>query len=193
MPSTAESGGAGPSEAQFKKIAGGLAIAAFIFMGSFLLLVQVDVIKLYPSSSSAETLNTFGEKAEFAFHYQTLLVLWLIFNVFVVIYGRMIHKSINPLETKTEEYIQIYKNTLTNSFETIVISVMAQLVFISFASPTAVLKFIPMVNIIQFIGRIAFLAGYPFYRSFGFLCTIIPSIVLVLYSVFKLGSFIGMY
>lgn len=178
---------------EFRKIAGGLALLAVIFMGSLVLLVHNDVFKLHPASSSPETLGTFGEKAEFAFRYQSLLALWLLFNIFMTIYGRYLHMAVNPLDTKTEEHVQIYKNILTNSYEQILLSVLSQLVFISFASPLAIVRYIPLLNIFMFVGRVTFFAGYPFYRTFGFLTSVLPTFVLVFYNIFKFGSFIGIY
>lgn len=176
-----------------RKIAGGLGILAFVFMGSFFLLVHNDVVRLHPSNSGPESLGNFAEKAEFALHYQSLLALWLLFNILATLYGRITRRAVNPLHAKTEELVAFHKNVLTNSYEQVLLSVLAQLVFISFASPAAIVKYIPMVNIIMIVGRVTFFAGYPFYRTFGFLLSIVPTTVLVLYDIFKFGSYIGLY
>lgn len=178
---------------QVFKVGAMLSIGAVVFMGLTTILVHTETIRLYPSSMSVEIVRGYAGRVEYALRYQTLLVSWLLFNVLATIYGRLSTKSINPLDSTTEDQVTAHKMILTNSFEQIVISVFAQLIFVSFASPEAILKFIPAVNIIQFVGRIAFFAGYPLKRAFGFQCSIVPNIVLVLYSLYKFFSFLGMY
>lgn len=170
-----------------------LAVAAFLFMSGFALFVHYDIVKLHPPSMSTEMVKGYAGRVELALRYQTLLVLWLMFNVMVIIYYRLTTKALNPLDERTEQRIQLFKNILTNSFETIIISVFSQLIFVSFATPATILKFIPLVNVIQFVGRATFYAGYPLFRSFGFVCTIFPNILMTAYNVYKFGSFIGAY
>lgn len=170
-----------------------LAVSSLIFMTGFYLLVFYDVIQLYPKGWNEDLIKGFALKAEYTLRYQTLLMFWLLFSIFATIYGRIASKAINPLEERTEGRVAMFKSTLTNSFEQIFLSVVTQLIFVSFADSVMVLKYIPLVNVVQFIGRIAFFAGYPMKRSFGFLCTVLPTIVLNFYNVFKLGSFVGLY
>lgn len=170
-----------------------LAVLAITFMGVMSVLVHFEAIKLYPSSVNAELIKGYAGRVEFTLRYQTLLVFWLAVNVLITIYGRLISMAINPLNEQSEQHVQAHKNILTNSYEQIVLSVFAQLIFISFASADCILKTIPLVNIIQFIGRITFFAGYPLKRSFGFLCTSAPTLILVVYNMYKFISFLGMY
>ena len=167
-----------------------LSAAAFLFMGLFTLLVHLETIKLYPASMTVETVRGFSFRIEYALRYQTLLVTWLLFNVMATIFGRLSTKAINPLDSSSEENVQVHKNILTNTVEQTLVSVFAQLIFVSFASPEAVLKFIPLINIIFFIGRIAFFFGYPLKRALGFQMTVVPTIVLVIYNFVKFFSFI---
>lgn len=166
-----------------------LITAAFIFMGGLTFLVHRDVLKLYPDNYTPDTLKGYASRVEYALRYQTLLVLWLIINTLITIFARFSTRALNPLDDKTEQRVQLFKNILTNSFETIVISVFSQLIFVSFAKPEIILKFIPLVNVIQFVGRAAFLAGYPLLRAFGFISTFVPSVVLTGYNVYRFYGF----
>lgn len=170
-----------------------LGASSLIFQVGLYLLVISDTLALHPKQMQAEALKGFSSRVEYAIRYQTLLVFWLLFSVFATIYGRITTKAINPLDETTEQRVQIFKNNLTNSFESVVISVFSQLIFVSFAEPTTVLKLIPLINIVQFVGRVAFLAGYPMYRAFGFNSTVMPNILMNCYNLFKLGSFVGLY
>lgn len=170
-----------------------LVSAAMIFMVGLALLVHYELVSLAPKEMKVETLKSFANRIEYALRYQTLLVFWLLVNVLITIYGRFTTRALNPLDETTEQEVEVFKRILTNSFEQIIISVLAQLTFVSFAEPLTILKFIPYINIVQFVGRVAFLAGYPLYRAFGFNCTAVPNIVLVCYNLYSLGSFIGLY
>lgn len=170
-----------------------MSAAAVTFQVGLYLLVLFDVLKLHPKQMKEETLKGFSSRVEYALRYQTLLVFWLLFNVIVTIYGRVVTKALNPLDDSTEAKVQIFKNVLTNSFESVVISVFSQLIFVSFAEPITVLKLIPLINIVQFVGRVTFFAGYPLKRAFGFNCTALPNIIMNVYNMYKLGSFLGLY
>lgn len=125
--------------------------------------------------------------------YQTLLYLWLVFNVNAVIYVRLSRKAINPLVDSTEKHAQMIKNILTNSFEQIITSSFLQLAFASFADPVLVMKIIPAVNVVQFIGRIAFFFGYPYYRTFGVSLTMSPNLLMLCYNLYRFGAYLNFY
>jgi len=156
-------------------------------------LVTHDKIQLYPNTIKLESLKGFNSRAEFALRYQTLLYAWLIFNIHYVIYQRFTKKALNPLVDSTEKHVQMSKNILTNSFEQIVLSSFLQLTFVSFAEHIHTLKLIPLINIVQFLGRIAFFAGYPFYRTFGHSLTLTPNLILMSYNMYRLGSYLNLY
>lgn len=168
-------------------------ISATVFLGAVFYLVINDQLRLYPSSIKPESIKGFNSRFEFALRYQTLLLGWLVFNIHSVIYVRITRKALNPLVDSTEKHAQMQKNILTNSFEQIVLSVLLQLAFVSFADPSYTLKLIPAINIVQLIGRIAFFAGYPMYRTFGIACSLYPNSALLIYNVYKLGSYMGYY
>lgn len=174
-----------------------IATSAFIlsnlFIGLVFYVVHNDLVRLYPNSIKIESLKGFNSRAEFSIRYQTLLYTWLVFCVNAVIYARITKKALNPLVDNSEKHIQPYKNILTNSFEQIVISSFLQLAFVSFADHSYTLKFIPAINIVQFIGRIAFFAGYPYYRTFGVSLTATPNTIMLIFNLYKLGAYMNFY
>lgn len=170
-----------------------LASSALAFMILMFVLVQQEIIRLHPSKVDEDSLASFGDRMQYTIRFQFLWVLWLLINIIGTIYVRLTTFSIDPLNSSTEGNVQAMKNILTNSLESFILSAFAQYVFVSFASPLTVLKYIPLVNIIQFVGRFAFTAGYPLKRAFGYQCTIITNLCLVLYDLYAFGSFLGMY
>lgn len=167
-----------------------ISLGSIVFMVVFGLLVHYEHIRLHPSVVTEGKLETLLPRIEFTLRYQSLQLLWLMFNVFAVIHRRIKHISINPLDSNIEVNIQANKNTLTNSLESIFISIVSQLIFITFAEAKTVLKFIPFFNILMLISRITFFAGYPFYRGFGVQSTLVPNTFLVCYNAIKLVSFL---
>lgn len=167
-----------------------LATISFIVFG---LLVYNNFINLHPKQVGPEVLRSFAARLEYTLRYQSLLVSWLMFCVLFTIYGRLTSKALNPLDERTEEQVQIYKNILQNSLETIVISVFSQFAFISFAEPATILKVIPFINVTLLISRIFYFLGYPTYRAFGYFFTLLANNMLVFYNLFKMGAFFGIY
>lgn len=166
-----------------------LGVGSTLFMLGSLLLVWNEVISLHPKKMNAEILKGFAPRVEYALRYQTLLVTWLLINVCLTMFNRVKSRAFNPLDETTETGVQMINRVLTNSFESIVISVLAQLIFVSFAEPATILKLIPLINIIQFIGRVTFLAGYPLRRAFGYMCTLWPNLLLCSFNAYKLCEF----
>lgn len=179
--------------ARIRNIATFAFVLSIAFLSGVYYVVMNDIVRLYPSSIREELLKGFNSRAEYALRYQTLLLAWLVFNVNSVIYVRLTRKALNPLIESTEKHAQMQKNILTNSFEQIVLSVFLQLAFASFADPSFAMRIIPAINVVQFIGRIAFFLGYPWYRTFGVSLTMSPNLFLVSYNLYKMGSYLGLY
>lgn len=152
-----------------------------------------DVLRLYPKTITVDTLRGFNARAEFSLRYQTLLYLWLIFNIHSVIYVRLTKKALNPLVETTEKHAQAQKNILTNSFEQIMISSFVQLAFCSFADAKLCMQIIPAMNVIQFVGRIAFFLGYPLYRTLGMTLTMLPNMIMLGYNLYNFGAYLNFY
>lgn len=152
-----------------------------------------DHIKLYSSQMKVEHLTGYVQRAEYAIRHQTILVFWLLLNIFLVIGVRVSKKAINPLIESTEKHATQIRNILTNSYEQIILSVLAQLAFCSFATPTMVLKLIPLVNLVMFVGRVTFYAGYPMFRTFGFMCSLLPNLMLISYNIYRMAEFYKLF
>lgn len=174
-----------------------LMLSAVSFMVVLGFLVHHDVVKFYPKGMETEgadnLLKGFAMRVQYTLRYQVLLVFWLMFCILATIYGRITTKAINPLDEKSETKVQVLKNITTNSFESIIISIFSQLIFISYADPIHILKFIPFINVLMFIGRISFFAGYPLKRAFGYTLTMWPNLLLNIYNLYQFGSFLGVY
>lgn len=171
----------------------GLLACAAVLQAIVAAFVHSDVIKLHPSTVTEKSLKEFPARIEYAFHYQTLLALWLLFNVMTTMFKRAASGAMNPMDETTEVRVKSIKAVLTNSLESIVLSVLLQLIFVSFAAPGCVLKCIPLINIIQFFGRITHYAGYPMYRGFGFSLTLMPNLLMAGYNLYKFGAFLQLY
>lgn len=129
--------------------------------------------------------QSFGSKLELTARYWTLPIFWLTFNVLTVISRRMIHPTaLNPLGLG-EKFTQREKNILINSIEQVVISIIAQISMLTYLEGEQVTRVIPMVNSLFLIGRITFWLGYPFYRTFGFIFTFFPSLLMVFFSLYR--------
>lgn len=152
-----------------------------------------DHIKLYPTEYKLDALKSYPGRAEFALRHQTLLLFWLLLNILMTIFIRITRKAINPLVDSTEKHVAQIRAILSNSYEQIVLSILAQLAFISFASPELTLKLIPLTNFVQFFGRITFYAGYPMFRTFGIMLSLTPNSLLVGYNIYRLGQFYKLY
>lgn len=172
-----------------------IAASTVILLGSFFL-VYYDKISIHAAPENIDSFNNnILERLLYTFKYQTLLIFWLLFNVLATIFVRIRSMSIDPLNEDTESHPPLVgmKNILTNSLESIFICVMSQIIYVCFAHPVYVLKFIPLVNYLVFIGRITYMLGYPMKRSFGYHLTGWPNIALNVYNLYKFGSFAHFY
>lgn len=128
---------------------------------------------------------SFASKLEFTARYWILPVFWITFNILTVISRRIIHPSaLNPLASG-EMYTRREQNILRNSLEQIVISIISQVIMLTYLEGEQVSRLIPMINVLFFVGRITFWIGYPLYRTFGFVLTFLPSFLMVFFSLYR--------
>lgn len=170
-----------------------LLVLSHSFMLVCYLLAFFDLFQFHPRNWNAGDLENFSTKIEYTLKNQTPLLVFLTLQIVATIFARVTFKAINPLHEHTEPRVLWFKCTLTNSLEQIFLSSATQLIFVSFATASQVLRYIPLINLIQFIGRIAFVANYPERRSFGFSSTIVPTLAMTAYNVGKLGAFYNFY
>lgn len=163
--------------------------AVGVMLVSFLL-VCYDVVSFAPAVGTRNFSQNFGDKLQFTLKYQTLLVAWMVFNVMATIFVRIKNMAVNPLDDEPEKIVIPMRMILTNSLESIFISSLSQMIYITFVSTESVLKYIPLVNLLQFIGRIAFMYGYPMKRAFGYWLTLWPNLILNVINIYYLLIYI---
>ena len=129
------------------------------------------------------TPQSFASKLEFTARYWILGGIWILFSMCHVMLKRMF-SGFDPL-SGSETLIAKSNNILRNSIEQLFLSIIVQVSAITYFSGEEVLRCIPIVNAMYFVGRIAFWFGYPKYRTFGFCLTIFPTTLLCMYSVYK--------
>lgn len=139
-------------------------------------------LKLTPKSIGP--LKSYTSKLEFTLKYQVPGVAWLVFCIFYVIKFRVTTKAFNPLGG-AEQYTEMAKNILQNSIEQYLLSFLAQLILLSFIDGPTTLKVIPLLSLFFLVGRVTFWLGYPAYRSFGFLTTLLPTQITIGYTIYK--------
>jgi len=136
-----------------------------------------------------DALKTFADKLEFTMKYQVLGMLWLVIWVLVVVGERIYTGALNPLAKESrEEYVQYYKNIMTNSVEQFLLSAFAQIIMIASLDGECTHKSIPWINFSFLLGRITYAAGYPRYRLFGLQLSLYPIIGMTAIGIYKLGA-----
>jgi hypothetical protein len=128
-------------------------------------------------------LSTFSAKLEFTARYWPLGLLWLILNIHLIILRRVTTKAGNPMaghENIVEQPVRIF----TNSMEQFVMNAFAQVSLLPFLDVDQVVRVIPLMNALFFIGRLLFWIGYPKLRSTGFICGLLP-VTMVTYFALK--------
>lgn len=118
--------------------------------------------------------KTYATKLEFTVKYWLLPLIWFKLNIYLVILKRVPSKAVNPLDGH-ERIVEGVKNILTNTVEQMIASLVMQSILISFLTPDEVVNFVPLINVLFFVGRITFWLGYPLFRTFGFMTTSIPT------------------
>ena len=111
-------------------------------------------------------------------------ITWIMLSTWIVIRQRMAGPAIDPMNGY-ESTTEMSKNNLTNSVEQFLMSAVSQLILIIHLDSNSVLNIIPTMNLLFILGRIAFWLGYPKYRSIGFMLTNYPTIVAVVYNLYK--------
>lgn len=137
-----------------------------VMEGKFLWLAGEGI----PNSSR----ETYATKLEFTVKYWLLPLIWFKVNIWLVIMKRIPSQAINPLSGH-ENIVEPVRNILSNTLEQMIGSLVMQCSLISFLSKDEVVKVIPIINVLFFLGRITFWLGYPRFRTFGFVMTDFPT------------------
>ncbi|RWS01268.1 hypothetical protein B4U79_15261, partial [Dinothrombium tinctorium] len=144
-----------------------LVVVSCLLSFLFKLLIS-ESIASHPNSNLLR-LTDFYSKLAFTFKYQTLAILSLFICIVNVITKRALNPSArNPL-SGNEKYTEAAKNILQNTVEQYLLHLILQLILITYIDGSTVVKMIPLMSWSFFIGRLAFMIGYPLHREFGFL------------------------
>lgn len=98
------------------------------------------------------------------------------FLIRYVIHGRIFSEAINPM-SGNEHLVAMGNNILRNTLEQFLFASVNQLILATHLPPDY-LHVIPFLVFFFTFGRILFFLGYrihPYYRSTGFVCTLLPS------------------
>jgi len=86
--------------------------------------------------------------------------------IYNVIIKRVITWSINPLYDN-DHSLDIANRILRNTCEQVLFSIVTQLAIIPHLHGHEIVIYIPLINLLWFVGRIFYTIGYPNYRIFG--------------------------
>lgn len=144
---------------------------------------ELSILKAFGVEKDPESMKTFSDKLEFTIKYWIFGLIWLYFYIHVVIMKRITSGALVP-NTTVEYRVANAKSILTNSFEQMFVSLLAQSVAIVYLTPAQVINVIPLANILFYIGRIAFWLGYPKFRTLGVVVTGAPNSLLIWFSIY---------
>ena len=156
-----------------------IAVLSFLMFDDKYLNLNIGV------NPSSVQISSYWHKLEFVVCYQTIGISWILFNMFYVISKRVNSPAIDPTDKEASNEVLVAQNIMQNSIEQFLMSAFAQIISISFVDRTLLIKVIPLINILFFVGRITFWLGYPKYRTFGFMCSAIPNTLLINYNLIK--------
>lgn len=140
-------------------------------------------LKLYPRAMG-ERVQDFPSKLEFLIKWQVLPMGWMLINILYVMLHRVIF-NVNPMVLEGEQEIIAPQRILTNTVEQTIFSFGVQLLLLVHLDIATTLKAIPLMNLSFFVGRFAFLLGYPMKRSFGFPLTFLPSAAGLIFVIYR--------
>ncbi|XP_022257611.1 transmembrane protein 79-like [Limulus polyphemus] len=159
----------------------------FIFLVSYTYINYMEV--------QLPHLHLLSDRVLFTLRCQLFELLTVVVCVSVVALQRFSTSAINPLAGH-ERVVQVTKNCLQNTMEQFLLSSFSQLVLCTYINEEQ-MKVIPLLVFFFVVGRITFFFGYllsPMYRSFGFACTFIPTVITIIYCVYcVVTSGIGIY
>lgn len=169
----------------------GLHMTTIIYIGVFLstsILAGLSYLFLTGKVSlhgktNLTAVSQFAGRVEFVLRYQALNLLFLVFTTICVVARRLATGVINPLDGN-EHYVLAQSKIHQNTLEQYILSLSNQLILSTFLAPELFLRVIPLLNILFIIGRILFWAGYPKYRTAGFLINIVSVTIGSAYNVY---------
>lgn len=138
-------------------------------------------------------INTAGLKAPadrlvFTFRWLFVSSLSILFALFGVLKVRGTSNAVDPINGGSENLTEVPNRILRNTVEQYFLHMAGLLMLATILEPSS-LKAIPILVGLFLLGRFTFWFGYtrsPFNRSFGFMTTLVPTLVMYGYCVYRL-------
>lgn len=138
-------------------------------------------------------INTAGLKAPadrlvFTFRWLFVSSLSILFALFGVLKVRGTSNAVDPINGGSENLTEVPNRILRNTVEQYFLHMSGLIMLTTILEPSS-LKAIPILVGLFLLGRITFWFGYtrsPFNRSFGFMATLVPTLVVYGYCVYRL-------
>lgn len=138
-------------------------------------------------------INTAGLKAladrlVFTFRWLFVSSLSILFALFGVLKVRGTSNAVDPINGGSENLTEVPNRILRNTVEQYFLHMTGLLMLATILEPSS-LKAIPILVGLFLLGRFTFWFGYtrsPFNRSFGFMTTLVPTLVMYGYCVYRL-------
>lgn len=142
-------------------------------------------------------LATFADKLEFTVKYFTLPAVWLVWNIIYVEVRRIqVGAGLDVHATPEGKHVNnfdIGQRVLANSVEQVLVSVTTQLALTAIVDGYTLVRTIPILNFLWFIGRVFYFLGYPKYRCFGWPLTFYSIAAASLYTLYAFVRFFLFY
>jgi len=166
----------------------GLFLTAFAtaFLSFFVYLV-IDDILTFSGPMKAQDLSDFASRLKFLFRFQTLNLFWLMFCMYWVISKRMGTPAVERV-IEYDHLTALAQRHFTNTIEQYLMSLLSQLILITYLDASNIIRYIPAINVLFFIGRFTFWIGYPKHRTFGFMINNFALLATVAYNLYKFGQ-----
>jgi len=145
-----------PSEERLQRL---LPLLSALFLTIFSYGIFADLI-VFSGPTLVADLADFLGKIKFTLRLQTLHLFWLSYSMFW-----MVSKRLSP--SSTPDGISLAEEHFNDNLAQYFMSLLSQLVMITYLDAQGCLKYVPAVNILFFIGRFTNWLGLPKFKSFG--------------------------
>lgn len=162
-----------------KQILSAVVTSLLLFLGCFWIL---------PIDTSG--LTNPADRLVFTVRWLFVSSLYIVFALFGVLRIRGSSNAVDPINGGAEHLTEVPDRILRNTVEQCFLHMVGVLSLSTLLEPSS-LRAIPILTGLFLLGRIAYGYGYsrsPFNRSFGFIMTLVPTIVVYIYCTYRLFS-----
>ena len=128
-----------------------------------------------------------AERLVFAVRWNAVPAVMLLLNILVVSTIRLSPDAIDPIDGTESHALAVHRRVLANTFEQLFLFFVASTSLATLLA-SASINLIPALAIVFTLGRIAFWLGYlrdPMFRSLGFVATIWPNTIMLVYVAYR--------